>query len=106
MTNMPEAKLAREAEMCYATVAMVTDFDSWHPDHDNVDVASVIATLKGNGNKAAEFIKRLASVVNNPAGACPHGCDTALDFAIMTATDKRDPALVAKLQTVAGRALG
>ena len=106
MTNMPEAKLAREAELCYATVAIVTDFDSWHPDHAAVDVADVIATLKGNGSKAADFIANLPALLARTDDTCPAGCNHALDFAIMTAPDKRDPALVSKLDAIAGRVLG
>ncbi|MEJ6398355.1 S-methyl-5'-thioadenosine phosphorylase [Yoonia sp. 208BN28-4] len=105
MTNMPEAKLAREAELCYASVAMVTDYDSWHPDHGAVDVAEVIATLQGNGTKAADMIRRLPALTGGLATVCGAGCQTALDNAIMTAPSKRDPALLAKLDAVAGRVL-
>ena len=105
MTNMPEAKLAREAELCYASIAMVTDYDSWHPDHGAVDVAEVIATLQGNGTKAQDLVARLPTLLRPDRAPCPHGCDRALDMALMTAPDKRDPALVAKLDAVAGRVL-
>ncbi|MHA6266399.1 S-methyl-5'-thioadenosine phosphorylase [Aliiroseovarius sp. CAU 1755] len=105
MTNMPEAKLAREAELCYASVAMVTDYDCWHPDHDEVDVAQVIATLTGNGGKARRMVAGLPGLLGADRAPCPHGCDRALDMAIMTAPDKRDPALLAKLDAVAGRVL-
>lgn len=105
MTNMPEAKLAREAELCYASVAMVTDYDSWHPDHGAVDVSDVIRTLQGNGTKARDLVKGLPTLLGNERTPCPHGCDRALEYAIMTAPDKRDPALVAKLDAVAGRVL-
>jgi len=105
MTNMPEAKLAREAEMCYITVAMVTDYDSWHPDHGAVDVRNVIQTLQGNGTKATDLISRLPALLNPRPTTCPHGCDTALEHAIMTAPDHRDVSLVAKLDAVAGRVL-
>ncbi|KQB95824.1 5'-methylthioadenosine phosphorylase [Loktanella sp. 1ANDIMAR09] len=105
MTNMPEAKLAREAEICYASVAMVTDYDSWHPDHGAVDVSDVIKTLQGNGTKAQDLISRLPALLGTDRTPCPHGCDRALEFAVMTAPDKRDPALVAKLDAVAGRVL-
>ena len=105
MTNMPEAKLAREAELCYATVAMVTDFDAWHPEHDAVDVAQVIATMQGNGAHAKAFVQRLARDFPRQHPACPVGSDRALEFAIMTAKDKRDPDLVARLSAVAGRVL-
>lgn len=105
MTNMPEAKLAREAEICYITVAMVTDYDSWHPDHGAVDVSDVIKTLQGNGTKAADLITRLPALLTQRPTTCPHGCDTALEHAIMTAPDHRDATLVAKLDAVAGRVL-
>ncbi len=105
MTNMPEAKLAREAELCYATVAMVTDFDAWHPTHDAVDVAQVIATMKGNSALAKRFVLRLAADFPRQHPACPIGSDRALDHAIMTAPDKRDPELLRKLDAIAGRAL-
>lgn len=105
MTNMPEAKLAREAELCYATVAMVTDFDAWHPTHDAVDVAQVIATMKGNSELAKRFVLRLAADFPRQHPACPIGSDRALDHAIMTAPEKRDPELLRKLDAVAGRVL-
>ncbi len=105
MTNMPEAKLAREAELCYASVAMITDYDSWHPDHDAVDVADVIATLQGNGTKARDLVLALAAALDPTRTPCPHGCDRALDNAIMTAPAKRDPALISKLDAIAGRVL-
>ena len=106
MTGMPEAKLAREAELCYASVAMVTDYDCWHPDHDAVDVAQVIATLGANSANARALVKRLPALLKDRPDTCPHGCDRALDHAVMTAPEKRDPALVAKLDAVAGRVLG
>ena len=105
MTNMPEAKLAREAELCYATVAMVTDFDAWHPHHDAVDVSQVMATMKTNGDMARRFVLRLAQDFPRGHLACPGGSDRALEHAIMTARDKRDPALLRKLEAVAGRVL-
>jgi 5'-methylthioadenosine phosphorylase len=105
MTNMPEAKLAREAELCYATVAMVTDFDAWHPEHDAVDVAQVVATMKGNGVHAKAFVQRLAEGFPREHPSCPVGSDRALDHAIMTAPDKRDPDMLKKLSAVAGRVL-
>ncbi len=105
MTNMPEAKLAREAEICYASVAMITDYDSWHPDHGAVDITAIIATLQGNGTKARDLIARLPDLLGSNRAPCPHGCDRALNYAVMTAPDKRDPALVAKLDAVAGRVL-
>lgn len=106
MTNMPEAKLAREAELCYASVAMITDYDSWHPDHGEVDVTAIIATLMGNSEKGRDLVKRLPALLGAERENCPHGCDKALEFAVMTAPEKRDPVLVAKLDAVAGRVLG
>ncbi|MGR3322056.1 MAG: S-methyl-5'-thioadenosine phosphorylase [Pseudooceanicola sp.] len=105
MTNMPEAKLAREAELCYITVAMVTDFDSWHPDHGAVDITQIVATLTGNAEKARDMVARLPALLGPDRAPCPHGCDRALEYAVLTAPDSRDPALVAKLGAVAGRVL-
>ncbi len=105
MTNMPEAKLAREAELCYAPVAMITDYDCWHPGHDAVDVATVIRTLTGNSARARDLIARIPARLVSPRAPCPCGCDRALDHAVMTAPDRRDPVLVAKLDAVAGRVL-
>ena len=105
MTNMPEAKLAREAEMCYASVAMVTDYDCWHPDHDNVEVAAIIETLHANTEKAVRLVTRLARDFPREHEACPVGSDTALEYAVITAPEARDPDLVAKLDAVAGRVL-
>ncbi len=105
MTNMPEAKLAREAEMCYATVAMVTDFDCWHPDHDQVEVSSIIETLLANTEKAMRLITQLAMSFPKKHPPCPIGTDRALDHALITAPEARDPELVAKLDAVAGRVL-
>ncbi len=105
MTNMPEAKLAREAELCYASVAMVTDYDSWHPDHGEVDVTQIIATLTGNADKARKMVAGLPERLGADREPCPHGCDRALEFAILTAPDLRDPSLLAKLDAVAGRVL-
>jgi 5'-methylthioadenosine phosphorylase len=106
MTNMPEAKLAREAELCYATVAMVTDYDCWHPEHDHVTVEAVVKVLLENAQHARELVKAVVPVVGAPRGPCPAGCDRALDHAIITAPEKRSPALMAKLDAVAGRLLG
>jgi 5'-methylthioadenosine phosphorylase len=106
MTNMPEAKLAREAELCYASVAMVTDYDCWHPDHEHVDVAQVIATLTANAGHARAMIALLPGLLGQDHAPCPQGCDHALDNAIMTAPSRRDPALMARLDAVAGRVLG
>ncbi len=105
MTNMPEAKLAREAELCYASVAMITDYDSWHPDHGEVDVTDIIKTLLGNADKARGLVKRLPGILGPKRDDCPHGCDKALEYAILTGPDARDPDLVAKLDAVAGRVL-
>ena len=105
MTNMPEAKLAREAELCYATVAMVTDFDSWHAEFGTVDVAKVIAMLHGNADKARLLVQSLAKRLPREHEPCPIGSDRALEHAIITAPGARDPALVAKLDAVAGRVL-
>ncbi len=106
MTNMPEAKLAREAEMCYATVAMVTDYDCWHPHHDDVTVESVIAVLLENAEHARAMIRDAAPRLHDRETPCPAGCHTALDNAIITGPDARDPAIAAKLDAVAGRVLG
>ena len=106
MTNMPEAKLAREAEICYASIAMITDYDSWHPDHGAVDIAEIIATLGANADNARGLVARLPALLGTERAACEHGCDKALEYAVMTAPDKRDPALVARLDAVAGRVLG
>ncbi|WP_238369817.1 S-methyl-5'-thioadenosine phosphorylase [Heliomarina baculiformis] len=105
MTNMPEAKLAREAELCYASVAMITDFDSWHPDHGAVEISDIIATLTGNADKGRALVSRLPALLGPNREPCPDGCDRALEYAIMTAPEKRDPELVAKLDAVAGRVL-
>jgi 5'-methylthioadenosine phosphorylase len=105
MTNMPEAKLAREAEICYATVAMVTDFDCWHPDHDAVTVQDIIRVLTTNADKAKALVARLAKDFPREHEPCPIGSDRALDTAIITAPESRDPALLKKLDAVAGRIL-
>jgi len=105
MTNMPEAKLAREAELCYATVAMVTDYDCWHEGHDDVTVDAVIKVVHENAEKAREVVKRVVPLLAGREAACHAGCHTALDVAIVTPPDARDPGLVAKLDAVAGRVL-
>jgi 5'-methylthioadenosine phosphorylase len=105
MTNMPEAKLAREAEICYATVAMVTDFDVWHPDHDHVTIDMVVKVVQDNADRAKSLIKSVVPVLARHDGACPHGCRHALEHAIITAPESRDPAMVKKLDAVAGRVL-
>jgi len=105
MTNMPEAKLAREAELCYATVAMVTDYDCWHDGHDDVTVEAVIRVLMENAEKAREIVKRVVPLLAGRRESCAAGCHTALDVAIVTPPEARDPGLVAKLDVVAGRVL-
>jgi 5'-methylthioadenosine phosphorylase len=105
MTNMPEAKLAREAELCYATMAMVTDFDCWHPDHDHVTVEQVVKVLFSNADKARALVKTVVPMLGAPRGPCPAGCDRALDHALITAPERRDPDMLAKLDVVAGRVL-
>jgi 5'-methylthioadenosine phosphorylase len=105
MTNMPEAKLAREAEICYATVAMVTDFDCWHPDHDAVTVQDIIRMVHANADKAKRLVARLARDFPREHEPCPIGSDRALDSALITAQAARDPALMKKLDAVAGRVL-
>ncbi len=105
MTNMPEAKLAREAEICYATVAMITDYDCWHPDHDHVQVADIIRVLNANADHARALVKAVAPVLRDRPVVCSGGCDHALDGAIITAPEARDPAMAAKLDAVAGRVL-
>ncbi|MGR3541800.1 MAG: S-methyl-5'-thioadenosine phosphorylase [Hasllibacter sp.] len=105
MTNMPEAKLAREAELCYASVAMVTDYDSWHPRHGEVDVTEIIQVLSGNAAKGRGMVARLPALLGADRAPCPHGCDRALEHAILTAPERRDAGLVARLDAVAGRVL-
>ena len=105
MTNMPEAKLAREAEICYATVAMVTDFDCWHPDHDAVTVQDIIKVLVANAEKGTWLVSRLAQEFPREHEPCPIGSDRALDNALITAPEARDPELLKKLDAVAGRVL-
>jgi 5'-methylthioadenosine phosphorylase len=106
MTNMPEAKLAREAEITYATIAMVTDFDCWHPGHDAVEVASVVKIMHANTEKAKRLVARLAADFPAERDMCPAGSHRALEGAILTSPEARDPALLAKLDAVAGRVLG
>jgi 5'-methylthioadenosine phosphorylase len=105
MTNMPEAKLAREAELCYATVAMVTDFDCWHPDHDHVKVEDVVAVMHANSDHVRKLISKVVPRIGADPAPCAHGCDRALEMAIMTAADARDPELCQSLDAVAGRVL-
>jgi 5'-methylthioadenosine phosphorylase len=105
MTNLPEAKLAREAELCYATVAMVTDFDCWHPEHDAVTVQDIIAVLTANAEKAKALVARLARDFPREHELCPIGSDRALDNALITAPQARDKKLLQKLDAIAGRVL-
>ena len=106
MTNMPEAKLAREAEICYATVAMVTDYDCWHPNHDDVTVDAIIKVLTENADKARALVKNVAPQVHNDAKGRKCSCRSALHHAIITAPEARDPAMVEKLSAVTGRISG
>ena len=106
MTAMPEAKLAREAEMSYATLAMVTDYDCWHPDHDAVTVDQVVKVLFSNADKARALVQHVVPALGAKRGPCPAGCDRALEYALITAPEKRDPELLAKLDVVAKRVLG
>ena len=106
MTNLPEAKLAREAELCYATVAMVTDFDCWHPDHDHVQVADIIRVLLDNAERAKTLVSMMAPRLRKARPVpCPAGCDRALEYALITAPDKRSGGVLGKLDAVAGRML-
>ena len=106
MTNMPEAKLAREAELCYATIAMVTDYDSWHEEHGQVDVSEVLRVMGENRERVQRLLLRLIRDFPREHEPCPIGSDRALEHAVMTAPEARDPALLAKLDAVAGRVLG
>jgi 5'-methylthioadenosine phosphorylase len=105
MTGLSEARLAREAELCYASVAMVTDYDCWHEGHGAVDVAQVIAVVHANAAGARGLVAALPALLEKDRAPCPHGCDRALTHAIMTAKDKRDPKVLARLDAVAGRVL-
>jgi len=105
MTNMPEAKLAREAELCYATVAMVTDYDCWHPDHDDVTVDQIVKVLLANADRARSLLKHVAPKVVGDASGSVCSCRSALEYAIITSPDVRDAAMVARLDAVAGRVL-
>ena len=105
MTNMPEAKLAREAEIPYCTVAMVTDYDCWHPDHDNVEVDALIRVLMTNADKARTLVKQVAPRMKERPAVCPSGDDRALEVALITAPEKRDLEFLKKLDAIAGRLL-
>jgi 5'-methylthioadenosine phosphorylase len=106
MTNMPEAKLAREAEICYATVAMVTDYDCWHADHEAVTVNQIIQVLLANAGKARSLVRHVAPLIAGDGDAPACACRHALDHALITAPEVRDPAVLARLDAVAGRVLG
>jgi 5'-methylthioadenosine phosphorylase len=105
MTNMPEAKLAREAEICYATVAMVTDYDCWHPGHEDVTVDLVVRVLLDNADKARNLVRAVVPALGAHTGPCHAGCQTALEHAIITAAEARDPEVLDRLDAVAGRVL-
>jgi 5'-methylthioadenosine phosphorylase len=105
MTNMPEAKLAREAELCYASVAMVTDYDCWHPDHDHVQVSDIIRVITSNAEHARALVATVTPTLGERPDLCPEGCNTALDNALITAPEARDPELMRKLDAVLGRVL-
>jgi 5'-methylthioadenosine phosphorylase len=105
MTNMPEAKLAREAELCYATVAMVTDYDCWHPNHDDVTVDAIIKVLLTNADKARSLVKAAAPRIGADQAAAACSCRFALDHALLTAPAARDPQMLERLDAVAGRVL-
>ena len=105
MTNMPEAKLAREAEICYATVAMVTDYDCWHPGHDAVTVDMIVGVLLANAEKAKALVRQVVPSLSGHEGPCRQGCQRALEHALITAPERRDPELLARLDAVAGRVL-
>lgn len=105
MTGMPEAKLAREAELCYTNIAMVTDYDCWHHEHGAVDVAQVLQVMQANADHARSLVAGLPARLGRLRAPCPHGCDRALDGALMTSPAQRDPELLEKLDAVAGRVL-
>lgn len=106
MTNMPEAKLAREAELCYAAVAMVTDFDCWHPAHDSVTVDTVVRVMLENAENVRNLVRQVVPLLRDDQSAAACGCRTSLDHALMTAPESRDPVMVERLQVIAGRVLG
>jgi len=105
MTNMPEAKLAREAEICYASVAMVTDYDCWHPDHEHVTVDQIVGVLMANADKARELVKQVVPLLKSDTHAHDCSCRSALQHALITAPDARDPAMIDQLSAIAGRML-
>jgi 5'-methylthioadenosine phosphorylase len=105
MTNMPEAKLAREAEICYASVAMVTDYDCWHPDETAVEVADIVAVLTSNADRARRLVGAMGTAIAGHDTPCSEGCDRALETALITPPEARDPEALARLDAVAGRVL-
>jgi len=105
MTNMPEAKLAREAEICYTSIAMVTDYDCWHDDHADVEVADIVAVLTSNADRGRALVVEFARRFSERPSPCPEGCDRTLDTAIITPAEARDPEIMRKLEAVAGRVL-
>src|SRR5438132_12912226 len=105
MTNLPEAKLAREAEICYATVAMVTDYDCWHPGHDAVTVDMIVGVLLANAETAKTLVRSVVPLLSVQTEPCGQGCQQSLDHALITAPERRDPELLARLDAVAGRVL-
>ena len=106
MTNMPEAKLAKEAEICYAPIAMVTDFDCWHSDHENVEVSDIIKTLTTNAATAKSLVKTVVTLLSSKREPCSYGCDRALEYAIITDRSKISDAEKERLRPIAGRILG
>jgi 5'-methylthioadenosine phosphorylase len=105
MTSMPEAKLAREAEICYANVSMVTDYDCWHDDHDAVEVTHILEVLHSNADRGRSLVTAVVPELKDRSCPCPAGCDRALDVAIITAPEAREAALTERLDAVAGRIL-
>ena len=105
MTNLPEARLAREAEICYATLAMVTDYDCWHPEHGDIDIRKIRAVMQANSEKSRLSVRNAARALSEDRPVCAAGCERALEFAIITHPELRDPDVVARLDAVAGRVL-
>jgi 5'-methylthioadenosine phosphorylase len=105
MTNMPEAKLAREAEICYASVAMVTDYDCWHAGHEHVTVDKILQVMHENADNARALVRKVSPALGGRAAPCEAGCHHALDAALVTAPEARDPEMIARLDAVAGRVL-
>jgi len=105
MTNMPEAKLAREAEICYAAVAMVTDYDCWHPDHDNVSVSQILTVLMENADRARALVRHAVPHLSQDGKAAACSCQFALEHAIITSPQGRDPEMMERLDAIASRVL-